>query len=415
MTFGPSPERVGRARPSSAALPFWAWCVMALFCTTLYTVSVPLTSSVYKLDLVIAFTVATVQCGSLVLAVFRPRLAAAAHLLSIVALVLATRGSGGEPWPLPVTGLISLGALILVLGIRERWIVSVATWWLSIVVLVALIVTAPGRYPLRDQWGTNLTIYASYTATVLAAAIAIGQRRRIRADLAEARRDVELEQAQRRYVEERARIARELHDVVAHSMSLIHMQALSAPFRLSEATPAAVNEEFQDIARSARTALAEMRRLLGALRSDDDADLVPQPQLSDIRDLAAVTSRADIPIRLDIDAAAAAASPVVQLTTYRIVQEALSNVVRHAPAAATDVTVRAAGTSLHVSVRNAPAPAGSSPAGTPGPDRGGQGLRGMRERVHLLGGRLTTRRTGDGGYLVDATIPAAIGREREIQ
>jgi len=398
------------SRPGRS-LPFWAWCVVALFTAGLYTVTVPLTSAVYNLDLALAFTIATVQCGSLVLAVVRARTAAVAHLASIAALVIAIRDSDGEPWPLPVTGLLSLGALIVLLGVRERWTVSLATWWSSIALLVALIVTSAQRYADPDQWGTNLTIYASYTATVLAAAIAVGQRGRIRADLAEARRDVELEQAQRLYVEERARIARELHDVVAHSMSLVHMQAMSAPIRLKGASTATVNDEFQDIARSARTALAEMRQLLGVLRSDD-AELLPQPRLSDISDLVAATSRAGVPIRAVIGAAADRASPMVQLTAYRIVQEALSNVVRHAPAAATEVTVSADDTALQVSVRNDP------PAKRPGPpvakpDHGGQGLRGMRERVTLLGGRLAAQGTAGGGFLVDATIPAAIEPQPE--
>ncbi|AGL21567.1 sensor histidine kinase [Actinoplanes sp. N902-109] len=399
------------ARPGRT-LPFWAWCVVALVVTGLYTVTVPLTSAVYQLDLAVAFIIATVQCGSLVLAVMRARTAAVMHLASIAALVVATRDSAGEPWPLPVTGLLSLGGLIVLLGVRERWTVSVSTWWSSVALLVFLIVTSPQRYADPDQWGTNLTIYASYTATVLAAAIAVGQRGRIRADLAAARRDVELEQAQRLHIEERARIARELHDVVAHSMSLVHMQAMSAPVRLKGASISTVNDEFQDIARSARTALAEMRQLMGVLRSDD-VELLPQPRLSDIADLVAAVSRADIPIRATVDTAAEQARPLVQLTAYRIVQEALSNVVRHAPAAAIEVTVRADGVALHVAVRNEPSATRSGPTTSPSPDQGGQGLRGMHERVTALGGRLTTRPTDDGGFLVDATIPAAIDHQPE--
>jgi signal transduction histidine kinase len=393
--------------PGTAGVPFWAWCVIAVFSTGLYTVAVPVSSAVYELDLVVAFVIATVQCGSLILAFFRPFLAAALHLAAVAALAVATAGSDGDPWPLPVTGLISLGALLLVLGIRQPWAVSVTTWWVSVAVLVAVIATSPARYPDADQWGTNLTVYATYTATVVVAAIAIGQRHRIRTDLAEARRDAELEHAQRRFVEERARIARELHDVVAHSMSLIHMQALSAPIRLTEAPREAVDAEFHDIARSARTALTEMRQLLSALRPDEDgAELVPQPQLADIPDLAAATSRGGVEVAVHIDPAAGAASPIVQLTAYRIVQEALSNVVRHAPGAPAAVSVRAGGGAIRVTVRNAPPEPTQATSGVPRVDRGGQGLRGMRERVTLLDGSLTATGSPDGGYLVDATIPA---------
>ncbi|WP_432497385.1 sensor histidine kinase [Kineococcus gypseus] len=373
-------------------------------CAVLYTVAVPLTSAVYQLDVALAFAIATVQCGSLVLTLVRPRPAAALHLGSVAALVLVTRDSESTVWPLPVTTTVSLCALVLVLGLRQRWIVSVTTWWVSVLLLVALIALSPQRNAFPDQWGTNLTVYAGCSVAVLIVSIALGQRHRIRADLAQARRDVELEQAQRRYVEERARIAREMHDVVAHSMSLVHMQALSAPYRLADATQQEVDREFTTIARSARDALGEMRQLLGALTSGDETELTPQPQVRDIPELAAATSRAGTPVDLRIGAGAEDLSPIVQLTGYRIVQEALSNVVRHAPGARTRVEVVTGGGAVRVGVRNAPPPA-RHPSHAPGsPDTGGHGLRGMRERVNLLGGRLTTGATDDGGYRVEASF-----------
>ena len=401
-------------RPAAGALPFWAWSTIAVFCTALYTASVPITSAVYDVDLPLSFTIATVQVGSLILAVFRPYIGIALQLGSVVALALATRASDTETWPLPVTGLISLGALVLLLGIRERWVLSVATWWVSIAVLVVVVVETPERYAVPDDWGTNLTIYASYTATVLVAAIALGQRRQIRADLARARRDVELEQAQRLFVEERARIARELHDVVAHSMSIIHMQALSAPFRLDRHDTVAVEREFGDIARSARSALAEMRQLLSALRpDDDDTALSPQPQLDDLDDLVINTARAGTSARLTIEPSPATPSSVIQLTIYRVVQEALSNVVRHASGATADVVVTFDSASARVSVLNAPPPTRSGRPAETTYDHGGQGLRGMRERVNLLGGHLATGPTVDGGYLVDVTLPLTPARRTE--
>jgi signal transduction histidine kinase len=215
---------------------------------------------------------------------------------------------------------------------------------------------------------------------------------------------VELEQARRQSAEDRATIARELHDVVAHSMSLVHMQALSAPMRLREAERSDIDAEFGRIALSARSALREMRQLLGTLRADHDGELAPQPQLHDLATLVESTRAAGLPIEARTDRAAAAASPVVQLTGYRLVQEALSNVVRHAPGARTTVTVAADGTTLRVTVHTeAPARPASPPA-----DAGGHGLRGMHERVALLGGELETRPTPEGGYLVAARIPGAL-------
>jgi signal transduction histidine kinase len=408
----------GRARdadPLARRLPFWAWCVLAVFCAVLCTVAVPLTSAVYQLNVAAAFAIATLQCGSLVLAVSRPRLAAAVHLGAVTTLVLLTRDSSSTFWPLPITAMVSLGALILLLGLRERWVVSLTTWWVSILLLVALIALSPQRNPFPDQWGTNLTVYASYTVAVLIAAVAVGQRHQIRVDLVQARRDVELEQAQRQYVQERARIARELHDVVAHSMSLVHMQALSAPYRLAKATQEEINEEFTTIARSARSALGEMRQLLGVLTSDDasgdEVDLAPQPQVQDIAELVAATSRAGTPVQLQIDDAAGAVSSIIQLTLYRVVQEALSNVVRHAPGAPTHVSITTTGTHLQVQVRNAPPPAPEHLPVATTPDHGGHGLRGMRERVNLVNGQLVVHPTPEGGYLVEATVPSKIDQE----
>ncbi|WP_051800185.1 sensor histidine kinase [Catenuloplanes japonicus] len=361
-----------------------------------------MTVSYYDAGLAPVFVICSVQAGALGLALERPHLAAALHIAATGALAIVIRESPDQPWPLPILGFVSLGALLLMLGLRQRWTVPVSVWWLSILMLVGLVTLSPGRSGDGDRWGANLSVYSGSTVLLLSAAIAARRRGRIHDELRQARRDVELEQAQRRYVEERARIAREMHDVVAHSMSLVHMKALSAPFRLAGAPPADTDAEFNDIARSARAALSEMRQLLGVLRPDDgeSTESVPQPQLADIAALSAALTKAGTRIDVSLDERSRQTSPIVQLTVYRVVQEALSNVVRHAPAARTRVRVLVAGDLLHVSVRNAP-----STRGGPRPDRGGHGLRGMRERISLLGGDLTTGTTPDGGYAVEATVP----------
>lgn len=391
------------------SLPLWTRGLIAALCTLLYVAAVPLTVAVYHVNLVLAFLVATVQCGSLGLAVVRPRLGAALHLAAIVALVLLTRGSPEGTWPLPVAGLLSLGGLVLLLGLRERWPLAVGVWWASVVVVIVLVAASPARYAVPDVWGTNLTIYTSGSAAVLITSIALGQRRRIRADLLAARRDVELEQSRRHLVEERARISRDLHDVVAHSMSLVHIQALSAPYRLTQAPRAEVDAEFNDIARLAASALAEMRQLLGVLRPDQsEAALAPQPQLGAIADLATSTTRAGTTVEVDIDPRAHGAGAVVQVTAYRIVQEALSNVVRHAPGAATTVTIRHEQEALQVQVHNHARP-GALPPGR-APDHGGHGLQGMAERARLVGGTVSATPLDGHGFLVEATLPASPAR-----
>nr|WP_275564013.1 histidine kinase [Kitasatospora sp. SID7827] len=230
--------------------------------------------------------------------------------------------------------------------------------------------------------------------------------------LAEQERISETERARRTLLEERARIARELHDVVAHHMSVITVQADSAPYRIEGLPPAAV-EEFGQIAAAARGSLAEMRRLLGVLRAAGTApDKAPQPGLDDLPTLLATVGQAGVRAELAVEDGVSALGPVpeaVGLSAYRIVQEALANVVRHAPGAAAEVRLRAAADgALGLAVRNGPPPGRAADrAGAAVETSGGtgQGLVGMRERVRLLAGTLDTGPTADGGYLVTAVLP----------
>ena len=348
------------------------------------------------------------QCGSIALAVVMPKTAATLQLGAVAAIGFSAAGVVTQPWPVPVAALIVFCTFLSLIGLRQRWPFTIAVWWVSLATFVAIIVLNPVQLAQPDRWGNNLLIEGTSTLLVLAGSVALGQRRRIRDQLAEARRDVELEQASRRLVEERGRIARELHDVVAHSMSIVHFQATSAKFRIEGLDPLAA-AEFDDIARSARMALREMRQLPGALRpKDDGVERSPQPQLADLTALTVGPERVGTHTVLNYREDMGEFTPVVQLTIYRIVQEALSNAVRHAPNAKTviDITETEDGTAV-VSVRNE---ASANALGVPvTPDRGGMGLRGMRERVALLGGLLIHETTADGGFRVVATIPPGDG------
>ncbi len=202
-------------------------------------------------------------------------------------------------------------------------------------------------------------------------------------------------------LEERARIARELHDVVAHHLSLIAVQAETAPYRLS-GVPEPVRAEFASLSGAAREALTEMRKLLGVLRSDHPAERGPQPRLADLPELAAAARRAGVKVELSLPAAGGQVPPGVGVCAYRIVQEALSNAGRHAPGAAVTVTVDQDGNAVRLRVANGPGtPAGPSTDG----QRPGHGLTGMRERVALLGGSLTAGQAPGGGFAVSAVLP----------
>ncbi|MFD0902307.1 sensor histidine kinase [Actinomadura sediminis] len=213
---------------------------------------------------------------------------------------------------------------------------------------------------------------------------------------------------------ERARIARELHDVVAHHISLISVQAETA--RLAVAgMPAEGAERLLAIGDTARTALTEMRRLLGVLREDageagGPPDRRPQPGLQQLLDLIDQTrDGSGAAARLIVSGPVAALGPGVELTAYRIVQEALTNARRHAPGAAVDVELAYAGEALRLTVRdNGPGPAPRpGPAGGGAAGAGGHGLTGMRERVAAVGGELRTGPGPLGGFVVRAVLPAA--------
>jgi signal transduction histidine kinase len=202
---------------------------------------------------------------------------------------------------------------------------------------------------------------------------------------------------------ERARIARELHDVVAHHISMISAQAEAA--RLTTAgMPADGATRLLAIGETARSALTEMRRLLGVLREDagDESTRRPQPrlqQLNELIDQARQLSAAST--RLIVHGRIAALDPGIELTAYRIVQEALTNARRHAPGAAIDVELDYRLDALHLRVRD------NGPGLTDHAVPAGHGLTGMRERAATVGGRLTAGSTTNGGFLIEAVLPTS--------
>jgi signal transduction histidine kinase len=285
--------------------------------------------------------------------------------------------------------------------------------------VAAVLVTVP--YPLlavlvpADQPDGRLRFYTLLLACLapVAALTGIAVRVRGRAIADTAARQVIAESLMEHTARgERARIARELHDVVAHHISMVAVQAETARLAVP-GMPAAGAERLLAIGDTARAALTEMRRLLGVLRADADAEAAwrPQPglrlgELNELIDEAREASGTGT--RLILRGTPVVLGPGVELAAYRIIQEALTNARRHAPGAAVDVELDYTGAELLLSVRdNGPGPPETPGSGNAG---GGHGLSGMRERAAAVGGELSTGPAPGGGFRVEARLP---GKDEE--
>src|SRR5215470_1590443 len=299
---------------------------------------------------------------------------------------------GGWPWgPGQIVALF--GAFCLA-GVRYQ---RPVLWWMWALTLIPWCLWLAADV-------TNLNGPASATIIFTVATIAldnVGSRLRAQRSLAVQTGRTEAEQERLAVLEERTRIARELHDVVAHHMSLIAVRAETAPYRLS-GLPESARAEFSSLSEVAREALTDMRRLLGVLRQDQPAALAPQPQLADLPALIDAARQAGMSVELSLPSAPGQVPAGVGVCAYRIVQESLSNASQHAPGAVVTVSVARDSGVILLRVAN-------GPGGHPGPsgnDHGpGHGLAGMRERVALLGGSLSAGPAPDGGFVVSAALP----------
>ncbi|ATL27473.1 sensor histidine kinase [Streptomyces formicae] len=388
-----APNRWVRMLPYGVALGFIA---------VLIPVTVQVLTHDYGVNGGLAGGLAVAQSAPLLLAVTRPLPAWWIVIVADVCGAIATM-SADPSRPAPWTPMIIVGYVVLccALSLRESrrtllgvWLVTVATGFVL------------GPFSGTDSQDTAVLQIVLSGAVLLLGAL-LRERGDARRKLVEQETISEAERAQRTLLEERARIARELHDVVAHHMSVITVQADSAPYRL-DGLPDAAREEFGSIAASARESLTEMRRLLAVLRSEGvDGERSPQPGLDRLPHLVEATVRAGIPIDLSRPELAllthlAKVTPAVDLSAYRIVQEALSNVMRHAPGARTEITLNLDDESLLILVVNGPPTATAAPLEGGGT---GHGLVGMRERVRLVGGTVDVGPLPDGGFRVAARLP----------
>jgi signal transduction histidine kinase len=306
---------------------------------------------------------------------------------------------GDLPWD-PAQVLVLL-VVLCAAGIRHG---RPALYWLCALTLVPW-----WFWAVKDGLGVITAAFGSVAFGAMAVAVdGAASRRRAQQTLADQAEQTELERARRAVLEERARIARELHDVVAHHMSLMAIRAESAPHRLG-GLPDPVSAEFGALSGSAREALADMRRLLGVLRSDQPAARAPQPGLPDLPGLIDTARDAGMTVELTPLPASDQIPASTGVCAYRIVQEALSNAGQHAVGAPVTVCVYRDAGAVTLRVSNGPRArarqngyrAGHGADG----DRKGHGLAGMRERAELLGGSLSAGPAPDGGFVVFAVLP----------
>jgi signal transduction histidine kinase len=317
----------------------------------------------------------------------------------------AAAAAGATVWLIPTTGFVYLGyvsAFLLFYSLaahvaETRVVVAVVAYGVG----VSIMASAIDGVVLGEYFGAVTTV----VAPALVGRVVRHQREQARAlEELTLHLEHERERGERAAVaEERTRIARELHDVVAHGLSVIAIQSEAAEAALA-LDPKLAEEPLRTIRGSTIEALAEMRRMLGVLREDGDGEeLAPQPGMAELPALIERAEAAGVPITLDVLGVPATLRPSLDLSAYRIVQEALTNVRKHAPGAPATVRVAWSPERVTVEVSNP----GSPRPPAPGSD-GGHGLIGIRERVRLHGGELRVGAGADGGFVVAATFPLGV-------
>lgn len=321
-----------------------------------------------------------------------PVVAAVAVFASIDLLVGDANGPPYVALAFAIVGAVARGARIW------AW-ASIAVCWVA-TLTIATVAEHPGWTPGRIA-ATTLGILV-----VLGIGEAIRARHERAAEFARRAR----QRQQNEVRAERIRIARELHDVLAHSLSQINVQA-GVGLHLLERQPEKAGEALASIKETSKSALDEVRAVLGVLRaengSDPSAPLVPEPGLDRLPGLVASVAAQGVAVRLDDRVDHDRVPKPVQLAVYRIAQESLTNVQRHAPGATVaTVALSADAGELRLEVRD-----DGGGAAAPASEAGGRGILGMRERAELLGGRLSAGPADGGGFLVRATIPLPVSEE----
>jgi signal transduction histidine kinase len=314
----------------------------------------------------------------------------------------AVVGAGGwSDWPWLPGSFLSHLVVLTVVAIRTR--PRTAAWmWVLTAVYGFLAESVLGR----SHYDTNVGPMLVLSALILLVVTVRHTRREARQEVTAQQTETAVERSRRTLLEERTTIARELHDVVAHHMSVVAIQAEAAPYRV-ENPPPELEKAFVTIRENAVAALTELRRVLGVVRAEDyEAPDAPQPTLADLDALLANVREAGLEVSKTVTGAVRQLPQGVELSAYRIVQEALSNTLRHAPGAGARVEIGYVLGGLGVRIVNGPPPAPDLVKASPG---AGHGITGMRERVSMLDGEMTAGPAEDGGYEVTVFLPVPAG------
>ncbi|MGW0292701.1 sensor histidine kinase [Streptomyces tuirus] len=316
--------------------------------------------------------------------------------------IASALGSQWGEWPWAAGSFACHLTVLTVVAIRTR--PRTAAWMWALTAAYALVADT-GIGPTYYAYGSNSAAMLVISALVLLCVTVWHIRRHAEQEVTAQQTVTAHERSRRTLLEERTTIARELHDVVAHHMSVVAIQAEAAPYRV-ENPPPELEKAFATIRENAVAALTELRRVLGVVRAEDyEVPDAPQPTLADLDGLLANVREAGLTVEKAVTGAVRELPQGVELSAYRIVQEALSNTLRHAPGATARVEIGYVLGGLGLRVVNGPPPNPSLVKPSPG---AGHGITGMRERVSMLTGEMTAGGTEDGGYEVTVFLPVAL-------
>ncbi|MFQ6394999.1 sensor histidine kinase [Nocardia sp. KC 131] len=390
-----------RARIKLMNARMWFDAFTVLVAIVFYAVAWPTLHVTHAVPMAVQPFIAALAAFPILLIRINPALGWAISAGSALIIALAIPNQPGNDIPIQVVHTLVLFALLFGVALQAA-VPIIAVAWAATSLLLATTMAGGGDLA-NSVWGWPIAL-----AAVVLLALMLRWLVQSRQQLMRKEEENELERAKRTILEEKARIARDLHDVVAHHMSLVVVQAQTAPYRVEGVTPAA-RAEFESIGATAREALNEIRGMLGVLRSDGELpEHAPQPKAADVLGLFEGARRAGVRIDWTIDGPLDAVPDTTGLTLYRIVQESLSNASRHAPGAPIQVAI-ICGIDVHLSLSNGPG-AVSAKQG----DHGGHGIAGMRARALAAGGEVTTGARPDGGFEVRARLPLVLPLDPNI-